>query len=189
MGKEDAVRKSLLPISGDLSICSNSEYFYAIFAIAVVLRREQGGREIAQSESLSTIGAILTHCLDTTATNNYFVRTQGQWFCLATMLKGTAPVGPQDDFPEYPEGPNPRLAADAAPKAFYRASFALVLSTFRVGNMSWLAADGRLNLSASYNLPIVISRQAFRTVYFLSAFVKPGGLQAIGAIGGLLISI
>ena len=96
MSKEDDVRKSPLPISDnvasrvwmshDLSIYSNSEYVYTIFSIAVALFWDQGCREIAQSEPLSTICTILTHCLNATAINNYFVRTQGRWFGLDAML-------------------------------------------------------------------------------------------------------
>ena len=101
MSEEDAVRKCLLPISDnvtsrdwmsrDLSVYSNSEYVYAIYPIAVDLVWGQWGREIAKSESLSTIFAILTHCLNTTDNNNYFVRAQGQWFCLGAMLKWSFP--------------------------------------------------------------------------------------------------
>ena len=91
MNKEGDVQKSLLPISDnaallvwmprDLSIYSNSERVYAICPTAVALLRGQGCREISQSAPLSMIFAILTHCLKTTAINNYFIRTQGQRFC------------------------------------------------------------------------------------------------------------
>ena len=101
MNKEDDVRKSPLPISDnvtsrawmsrDLSIYSNSRYAYANLPSAVDLFWDQGGREIAHPKPLPMIFTITTHCLDATATNNYFVRAQCRWFFLDTMLKGSFP--------------------------------------------------------------------------------------------------
>ena len=43
--------------------------------------------------------------------------------------------------------------------------------------MSWGSADGRLELSALYNLASQIQRQGFQTADLLSAFVESGGSQ------------
>ena len=51
----------------------------------------KGGREIAKSKPLSMIFTILTHCMNKTEIDNYFARTQGRWFGLGKMLKGSAP--------------------------------------------------------------------------------------------------
>ena len=51
------------------------------------------------------------------------------------------------------------------------------LSDFAIRKYVLGAADGHLELSALDNLSSVISRQGFRTVDLLSAFVKPGGSQ------------
>ena len=94
----DAVPKCMLPISDnassrvwmsqDPSIYSNSEYVCAIFPIAVDLFWDKWGRGIVEAKPASMIFTILTHCLHTTATNNYFVRAQGQWICLGAIQKG-----------------------------------------------------------------------------------------------------
>ena len=76
------------------------------------------------------------------------------------------PLCPLGDFSEYPHGANSRPAAEAVPESFYRSLFALALSTLRFGNMSWGAADGRLELPALCNLSSAISRQWLRTVDF-----------------------
>ena len=99
---EDSIREFLAPIpdnarariwmSLDLSLYSNSEYVYAIFPIAISLFLGKGGREIAESEPSAMIFAILTHWLNTTATNNYSERIKGQWFCQDTILIGSPPI-------------------------------------------------------------------------------------------------
>ena len=98
MSLEGAIRKRIAPIaenartriwmSQDLRVYSNSEYAYAIFPISIDLLWGKGCREVSESDSLDMIFAILTHCLNTTATNNYSVRTKGQWFCQDTILIG-----------------------------------------------------------------------------------------------------
>ena len=82
-----------------------------------------------------------------------------------------APHGPLDDFSEFPQGPNPLVATEAAPKSFYLSLFALVLPTLRFEKMSWGSADGRLELSDVDNLARQIRKKGFRTVDLLSAFV------------------
>ena len=103
MAKEDALRKCLLPVSDnvtsrvwmsrDLSVYSNSEYFYAIFPIAVALFWDRWGREIPKWKPSSMIFTTLTHCLNKTDIDNYFVRTQGHWFRRDTTLKEPPPPG------------------------------------------------------------------------------------------------
>ena len=99
--KEDALQKCRLPISDnvqsrvwmshDLSVYSNSEYVYAIFPIAGALFWDKGVREIAKAQPLSTIFTILTHRLNTTAINKYFVRTHGRWLSMGAMLMRSPP--------------------------------------------------------------------------------------------------
>ena len=74
--------------SQDLTIYSNSEYVYAISPIDLALFWGKGGKEIANSEPLSTVFTILTHCLNKTAVKNYSAMTYGQWFRLDTQIKG-----------------------------------------------------------------------------------------------------
>ena len=103
MGKEDAVQKSLLPISDNAPspvwmsrgrcVYSNSAHDYAILPIAVALFWDQLCREIAHPEPLSMIFTILTHCLNTTDIANYFAWAQGLWFSLGAMLQ-LSPPGP-----------------------------------------------------------------------------------------------
>ena len=76
----DAIQKRLSPISEnarnrvwtsrELGVYSNSEFVYAICPIAIALVWGKGGRRIVDSESLSMISTILTHCLNTTAISN-----------------------------------------------------------------------------------------------------------------------
>ena len=160
-----------------LRVYSNSEYVYAIFPIAVALFWDQWGRDISNSEALATIFTILAHCLNASAINNYFTRTHGQLSCLGAMLKGPPPIGPLDDFSEFPHVPIPTLTTEAAQKSCYLSLSALALSTRRFGKMSWVSADGHLELSALDNLPIQVQRQGFRTVDLLDAFVKSDGSQ------------
>ena len=135
MGKEDAVQKSLLPISDNAPspvwmsrgrcVYSNSAHDYAILPIAVALFWDQGGRGIAQSKPLSMIFTILTHCLNTTDINNYFLRAQGRRFCLGATLKGPSALAPLDYYSGAPDGGcNPRLSADVIPKTCHRPLFA-----------------------------------------------------------------
>ena len=117
---EDSIQKFLAPISvnartriwtaQDLSLYSNSEYLYAIFPIAIAVFWDRGGRAIVESEPLPLIFAILTHCLNKTATNNYSVRTKGQWFFQDAILIGSSPLATLEDFGKLKDGPNPRLA-------------------------------------------------------------------------------
>ena len=98
------------------------------------------------------IFTILTHCLNTTDTNNYFVRTQGRRFCLGAMLKGSSTLAHLDYYSWFPDGDNPRLSADAIPKTCYQPIFALDVATLRYGNMSLADAEGRDKLSAMGNI-------------------------------------
>ena len=117
--KEDAVKKRPDRISENvrnqiwmcpgLSTFPNSEYVYAIFSTAVALFWGKGGRCIAESKPLSVIFTILTHCLDTSAVNNYFVRMTGKWSCGDTMAKGSAPLARLDDWERSTTGSNPRM--------------------------------------------------------------------------------
>ena len=115
----DNVRKRIR-MSQDLSIYSNSEYVYAIFPSAVAFFLDKGRRKIVLPKPLSMIFTIPTHCLNTTATNNYSIRTKGQWFCLGSTLIGSSPLAPLVDFDKKPDGPNPLLAAEVAPETFYQ---------------------------------------------------------------------
>ena len=115
--QEDEVLKSLLPInligrakiwmSRDLKIYSNSKYVYASFPIFLAMFWPKGDRGIPRSKSLSMIFTILTHCINTTDINNYFVRTQGRRCCRGAMLKESAHLAPLDDLAEKPTGENP----------------------------------------------------------------------------------
>ena len=87
ISKEDEARRHLnsaiinvrskIWMSRALKIFPNLEYFYDVspFPSCVVL--EKRGRCIPQSQSLVMILAILTHCLNATAVDNYFVRAEG----------------------------------------------------------------------------------------------------------------
>ena len=120
MGLECAFRKRLAPISEnarsrismsqELSAYSNSEFAYAIFPIAIdFFFLGQRGREIVESKPLSMIFTILTHCLNTKAINNYYVRTKGRWFCQDAMIIESSPLAPLADFGKFEDAPNPRL--------------------------------------------------------------------------------
>ena len=76
------------------------------------------------------------HCLNTTAVDNYSVRTTGKRSCGDTVSKGSSPLAPLDDFGKYPDGPNPRIAGETAPGTFYNSLFALILATLRFKSMS-----------------------------------------------------
>ena len=83
MSKENAARKSLLPVNlnslakvwmpHDIRIPSDSEYVYAIFTIALALFLDKGVREIATSKPLSMEFTILSHCLNKPDFDNYFL--------------------------------------------------------------------------------------------------------------------
>ena len=66
-------------MSRDLKIYANSKYVCAISPIALAMSWDKGGREIARPIPFDMVFTILTHFLNKTAVNNYFVRTQGQW--------------------------------------------------------------------------------------------------------------
>ena len=116
MAIEDAIQKCLAPISEnartriwmsqELSVYSNSEFAYAIFPIAIALFCDKGGREIAESEPLSMICAILTHCLNTMDINIYSVRTKGQRFCQDSMLIASSPLAHLEVFGKFKDGRN-----------------------------------------------------------------------------------
>ena len=57
------------------------------------------------------ICAILTHFLNTTAADNYFVRAEGRWFRRYTLVKDLVPPAPLDTSPGAKVGPNTRLAS------------------------------------------------------------------------------
>ena len=98
MSREDGVRKCLSPsnsdtraknrTSRDLRIFANSEYVDATFPIALSLFWGKRCWGVAYSKPLSTVFTILTHCLYTKAANNYFAKTDGQWFCLDAVIDG-----------------------------------------------------------------------------------------------------
>ena len=125
----EAVMKCLGPISENvrnkarmsphLQIYSNSEYVYATFPIALSLFWGKGGGEICLSRPLSVIFIILSRCLYTTASNNYYVRTHGQWSCDDAIQQGHVPLAPLDDWEKYPNGSNPRVSSGTAPETFY----------------------------------------------------------------------
>ena len=122
-----AVRKSLDPIdpkvrnktwmSPELCVYANNEYVFATFPIALALFCDKGWKEICESRSLTVIFTILTHCLSTTATNNYSIRTLGKWSCDDTIQKGSVPLAPVGDFPENPHGS--KVDVGNVPKTFY----------------------------------------------------------------------
>ena len=154
MGREGDARKCLFtnqlkrsianpPIwmSRDLKVFHNSEYFYAIFQIAIALFWCKGGLEIANSEPSSMIFEILAHCLNTTDINNYFARTPGRWFCLDAMLKGFPALSPLGDYSGNQNGTTPRLAIEERPSPFTFFLFALSLATIRFGEMSRGSAE------------------------------------------------
>ena len=155
---EGAVRKCLLPISlddraeiwmsRDLKVFPNSEYANAIFPIAISSFWGKGGRGIPNSKPLSTIFAILTHRLNKTDIDNYFVRTPGRWFFLDTMLKLPSPLSPLDDFPGNQSGPNPRMASETPRRLFCLSLIGLVLTTIRFRKMPRGTAGRNDKLSA-----------------------------------------
>ena len=156
--KDDAVGKCLDPISENVrnkirmcpesSVFSNSEYVYAIFPISIALFWGKGGEEICRPRPLSLIFAILSHCLNTTAVNNYSIRTIGKWSCGDTVLKGSPPLAHPSDFERPPNGPNARIVGGNPPRKFYRPLLALTLETLRFKKMSLGTAQGRENLYA-----------------------------------------
>ena len=114
----------------ELSVYSNSEYVCAIFPIALARFRGEDGKAICLSRPLSVVSAILSHCLNTTATSNYSVRTNGKSSCEDSILKGSVPLASLDDFGKYPDGPSPRIASGTAPETFYNSLFALILASY-----------------------------------------------------------
>ena len=135
----------------------------------------KGGREICRPMPLSLIFTILSHCLNTTAVNNYSVRPTGKWPRGDTVLKGSGLLAPLGDFGKYPNGPNPRNVGENAPKTFYRSLFALVLATLRFKKMARGTVLGREDLSAIEFLEIELVKKGFQTVNLLTGFVNPGG--------------
>ena len=109
----------------------------------------KGGRAICLSRPLSSIFTILSHCLSTTAVNNYSVRTTGKWSCGDMVLKGSFPLVPLYDFGKYPNGHKPRNVGENAPETFYRSLSALVLATLRFKKMSRGTVQGLENLAVS----------------------------------------
>ena len=80
-------------MSRDLRNYDNVEYVYAISPIALAPFWDKGGREIDRSKQLSTIFAILSHRLDATDVNNYFVRAEGRWFLSWRDVERFPPFG------------------------------------------------------------------------------------------------
>ena len=150
----EAVRKSLDPIdpkvrnkawmSSELCVYANNEYVFATFPIALALFWDKGGKEICESRSLTVIFTILTHCLSTTATNNYSVRTLGKWSCGDTIQKGSAPLAPVGDFLENPGGS--KVDVGKVPKTFYSSLSALILTTLSFKEMTWGTDEGHEEL-------------------------------------------
>ena len=119
--------------------------------------------------------AILSHCLNTTATNNYSASANGKWSCEDTDLKGSAPSVPLDDFGKYPHGSKPRIASGASPETSDNSLFALILATLRFKEMSWGTAQGNDGLAATEFLESELVKKGFRTVDLLSGFVASEG--------------
>ena len=72
----------------------------------------------------------------------------GKWSCGDTVLKGSVPSAPLEDFEKYPNESKPRNVGENAPKTFYQSLFALVLETLRLKKMSCGTVLGRENLAA-----------------------------------------
>ena len=159
----------------ELLVYSNSDYVHAIFPIALSLFWGKGGAEICLSRPLSVVFAILSHRLNTTATNNYSVRTKGKWSCGDTILKGSAPVAPLEDFGKYPDGPNPRIASETAPGAFRNSLFALILAKLRSKAMSWGGGPGARRSFGDGISRKRTRKKGYRKVNLLSGFVTSGG--------------
>ena len=151
MSIEGAIRKCLSPISEnarnrswmaqDLSVYSNTELVYAILPISIALSWGKGGRRIVESETMPMIFTILTHCVNTTATNNYSVRTKGQRFCADTMLTGSSPLAPLGDWGKSKDGDNPDFPGKSSENVL--SAFAcVVLGDFEVRKDD-LRGDGR----------------------------------------------
>ena len=103
-----------------------------------------------------------------------FCKKTGKWYCGDTVLKGSVPLAPLDDFGKYPNGPNPRIIGETAPEAFYNSLFSYVLAPLRFKNTSWGAAQGRGNLAAAEFRESELVKKVFRTVNLLTGFVKTG---------------
>ena len=178
----EAVRKSLDPIdpkvrnktwmSSELCVYANNEYVFATFPIALALFWDMGGKEICETRSLTVIFTILSHCLSTTATNNYSLRTLGKWSCEDTVQKGSVPLAPVDDFLENPGGS--KLEGNV-PKTFYSSLFALILTTLRFKEMSWGTDEGHDELKGVEYIEKELSIKNFKTVDLLSGFVLENG--------------
>ena len=123
-------------MSQDLKIYSSSEYVYAIPPFALALWWGNGGREISRPKPLFMVFTNLTHCLNTTAGNNYFFRTQCRWFCLGAILKGSSPVSPLSMMSRKPNGGKPPARKWASPASLYLSIYGLVLTTIRIRVMS-----------------------------------------------------
>ena len=91
MGTENNNVRNKVWMSRDVSTYSNSGYVFATSPIDLSMFRGKRGREIATSHPLSMMFAILTRCLNTTEVDNYFARSEGQWFGLDTAIKGPPP--------------------------------------------------------------------------------------------------
>ena len=104
--------------------------------------------EILLSRPLSLIFIILPHCLNTTDVNNYSISAIGKWSCEDKVLKESPRRPPLNDFERSPNGSNPRIVGENAPKTPYRSLYALVLATLRFKKMSRETAQGRDNFSA-----------------------------------------
>ena len=88
----------------------------------------KGGLEIAESESLSIIFAISEHFLNSADVNNYFPRSERQWFCLDATAKDLLPFSTLETSDGAKFGPNPRLDTIRDPSSFYSSLCALVLT-------------------------------------------------------------
>ena len=157
---------------------SNSAYGYAISPIALVLFRGKGFREIATSQPLSMVFTILSHCRNTTAVRNYFVRSEGQLFGLDAMLKESFPLSPLESFPYGETGPNPRLAKGISPTSLYLLLYGSVLQTLqtlRFGEMS--RGRRRAREIGRFRFLRPISKTRLRNCLF-SAFARTVGPSA-----------
>ena len=127
--------------------------------------------------------AMITRRLDETAYVNYFVRTDGRWFCLDTMIKGSSPLAPLDISTEGRKGPNPRLANGIAAKSSYLPLYGLVSNPLMFPKC--LRGGRRVGKFHAAKYPSgLIAKGDFATVYLLTSFGRTGGPRAATDVGG-----
>ena len=106
-----------------------------------------GGRAIVTSKPMATVFAILSHCRNTTAGRNYFVRADGQLYCTDAMLGESIVLHGRNVkmfsqfiafrlFPRWETGPYPLLPNGIAPTSFYLFLYGLVSAMLRFGKIS-----------------------------------------------------